>query len=226
MTMTSVIARFLLGLMQIAVILSYQETYADEAQSKAKSKSVQILVLGDSLTEGFGVEKDSAFPAVLQKRLRESGYAGVQVTNAGIGGSTSASGVSRLKWHLKNKPQIMIVALGANDGLRGLKIPESKSNISKVIDDAQSHSIQVVLAGMRLPPNYGKQYVTDFEKMYRDLAKKEGIPLIPFLLEGVAGHPEMNIEDGIHPNEKGHLKIAENVEKYLKPLLKQEIKSK
>jgi acyl-CoA thioesterase-1 len=178
----------------------------------------RLLMLGDSLTEGYGVAREEAYPAVLEKLIHDAGKNWV-VVNAGISGSTTASGVSRLKWQLKTKPDLMILALGANDGLRGLKIEETKKNLAQTIELAQKEKVPVVLAGMLLPPNYGEKYRSDFAKMYVDLAAKYHLRKIPFLLEGVAGKRELNQADGIHPNPEGHKIVAKNVYQAIKDLL-------
>jgi acyl-CoA thioesterase-1 len=182
--------------------------------------SQKVLFLGDSLTEGYGVPKDKAFPALVGVQLKADGYTGVEVVNAGISGSTSASGESRLRWHLKGKFNRVLIALGGNDGLRGLSVSETKKNLEKVILLAQKNHIQVLLAGMQMPPNYGKKYTEEYKDLFFSLARLYHLPMIPFLLEGVAGHPELNQSDGIHPNENGHRKIAEQVTLKLKELLR------
>ena len=180
-----------------------------------------IVFLGDSLTEGFGLDKNEAFPHLFAQALKERGYQNIKVINAGISGSTSASAVSRLKWYLRIKPTILILALGANDGLRGVNPQAMKKNLETTIQMAQEQQIQVVLAGMKVPPNYGIKYAEDFESVFPDLAQKYKIPLIPFLLEGVAAQPELNLPDGIHPNQKGHQIITKLMLEYLLPLLPQ-----
>jgi acyl-CoA thioesterase-1 len=189
--------------------------YAEDAETKP----IKILIIGDSLTAGYGVEKEEAFPAILEKKIHKLGHTQYQVVNGGVSGSTTASGKSRLKWFLKGNPKIMLLALGANDGLRGLKLEQSKKNLEEIIKKAKSQNIKVVLGGMQIPTNYGKDYRKQFQQMYQDLSKQYEIPLIPFLLDGVGGHKELNIADGIHPNAKGHEKVATTVLKYLEPLL-------
>lgn len=186
----------------------------------AKTETV-ILMLGDSLTEGTGVAPEVAYPRVVEQQLRQAGYA-VKVVNAGIGGSTTASAPARLRWHLKAKPrpQILLLALGANDGMRGMPVSTSKKHLAATIALAQKHQLKVVLAGMQIPPNYGAAYTRDFAAMYPALAKTYQVPLIPFLLKDVAAQPKLNIGDGIHPNPAGHKILARNVLPYLKPLLK------
>jgi len=179
---------------------------------------VKVVILGDSLTEGYGIAREKAFPALVEKKLQASGKT-VEIVNGGTSGATSASGPSRLRWFLKAKPQVLVLALGANDGLRGLKVEQTKENLSKTIELAQQNNLKVLLAGMKVPTNYGKQYGDDLEKIYVGLAKKYKIALLPFLLEGVGGKPKLNLPDGIHPNESGHQIIAELVAKHLSPLL-------
>lgn len=171
----------------------------------------KLIVLGDSLTEGYGVAKEAAFPAVLEKKLHEAGKKDWSVVNAGVSGSTTASGLSRMKWVFKSKPQAVILALGANDGLRGLKIEDSQKNLAQAIEYAQSQKVQVILGGLYMPPNYGKAYTDQFKSMYESLAKKYKLTFVPFILDKVAGNPKYNLADGIHPNEEGHKIIAENV---------------
>jgi len=175
-----------------------------------------ILVLGDSLTEGFGVEVSKSFPAVLEKKLNQDANIKVKIFNGGISGSTSASGLSRLKWQLKNKIDILMLELGANDGLRGFDITETEKNLDEIISFAKSKNVKVWLLGLYMPPNYGKKYTTDFMKMYERLSKRNKIPLFPFLLQNIAGKNEYNLSDGIHPNEKGHELIANSLVDFVK----------
>lgn len=177
-----------------------------------------VLFLGDSLTEGFQLSKEEAYPALVEKELQKE-KKDIKVINGGSSGATSASGAKRVDWYLKAKPDIMVLALGANDGLRGLKIDQTEKNLSSVIEKAQSQGIKVVLAGMQMPTNMGETYRKAFQEMFPKLAKKYKIALIPFLLEGVGGNPKLNLPDGIHPNPKGHEQMAQVVLKYLRPLL-------
>jgi acyl-CoA thioesterase-1 len=178
-----------------------------------------VLCLGDSLTEGFGVSPEQAFPSLLEQRLRQAGHPRARVINAGISGSTSASAASRLRWQLRAQPDVLLLALGANDGLRGLDLAATRRNLEDAIALAKQAGVQVVLAGMKLPPNYGPAYTREFEALFRDLADAHGAALIPFLLEGVAARPELNLADGIHPNARGHERVADNVVAVLLPLL-------
>jgi len=180
---------------------------------------VKILFLGNSLTEGFGVPNARAYPSLIQNHFLKMGRNDVKVMNAGISGSTSASAYSRLKWYLKSKPDILVLVLGGNDGLRGLSIQQMIFNLSKTIQFALHQNMKVLLAGMLIPPNYGPEYTRQFKKAYPDLAKRLQVNLIPFLMEGVAGHTDKMLPDGIHPNVKGHEIMALTVLKYLKKML-------
>ncbi len=194
----------------LLVLLSAPSVYSAEKT---------ILILGDSLTAGYGVEKHEAFPKLLENRLHELGFIQVKVVNGGFSGSTTASAFQRIRWYMKLNPDMIILGLGANDGLRGHKIESIRSNLAKTIQFARDRNIVIVLAGMKLPVNYGSRYTRDFEAMFKSLSDQYEIPLIPFLLEGVAGKPELNLADGIHPNPKGHKIIAEIVLTHIRPLL-------
>lgn len=177
-----------------------------------------ILFLGDSLTEGYQLAKEDAYPAVIERDLKKKNPE-LKVINGGVSGATTASGLKRLNWYVKAKPDIMVLALGANDGLRGMNLVESEKNLSVIIEKAQGQNIKVILVGMKMPTNYGEPYRTNFEKLFPNLAKKYKLPLVPFLLEGVGGDPKLNIADGIHPNPEGHKIMAKTVTKVLEPLL-------
>lgn len=175
-----------------------------------------VLFLGDSLTAGLGVEPDEAYPRLLGEMLNNDGLTGFRLVNGGISGSTSASALSRLQWYDRIRPAVLFLALGANDGLRGLTIEEMRRNLSTVIAAAKKRGMSVILAGMELPPNYGNQYTDSFRQVYRDLANEYQLDLIPFLLEGVGGVTALNQADGIHPNAEGHRRIARHVYPHLK----------
>ncbi len=177
-----------------------------------------IVALGDSLTEGFGVKKKEAYPHLLEKNLLKKGY-DVKVINGGVSGSTSASAFYRLKWYIRTNPDIVILALGGNDGLRGLSLVQMKKNLKKTIELAQTMNIMIVLAGMQIPLNYGKEYSSSFRDVFYELANTHKIPFIPFLLQDVGGISGLNQPDGIHPNSEGHQIITKNVIKYLEPHL-------
>jgi acyl-CoA thioesterase-1 len=180
----------------------------------------KIVLLGDSLTAGLGLLEDQAYPALLQKRLDAEGYE-YDVENAGVSGDTSAGGLRRLDWALQGNVRVLVVALGANDGLRGLSTAEMKSNISRIIQRARERDVLVILAGMEAPPNYGGEYAASFRQAFREIAQKERVTFIPFLLDRVAGIPELNQGDGIHPNVKGAELIADTVWAVLRPALDQ-----
>jgi acyl-CoA thioesterase I len=185
------------------------------------SEPPTIVFLGDSLTEGYGITQSQAYPALVADLLKKKNIS-AKIVNAGISGSTSASADSRLRWFLKRKPDLLFLALGANDGLRGLDVSDMKKNLENVILMAKKEEIPVIIAGMKIPMNYGNDYRKKYEAVFPALAKKYSLPLIPFLLDGVATHKDLNISDGIHPNEKGHAIIAKNIlpviEKSLKSL--------
>lgn len=172
-----------------------------------------LVIIGDSLTEGYGVTAEQSFPHVLEEKIKKAGK-NWKVTNHGISGSTTASAASRINWVLKNPPDLVLLALGANDGLRGFKPEATEKNLDQAIQLLKDKHIKVVLAGMKMPPNYkGGSFAKKFEDLYPALAKKHKIPLVPFILEGVAGKSELNQKDGIHPNVKGHEVIADTIYK-------------
>ena len=177
-----------------------------------------IVALGDSLTAGLGVAPDEAWPALLEVRLGRE-VAPYRVINAGVSGDTSAGGLARLDWVLRNDPEIVIVALGANDGLRGQAVSALRANLTAIVERLKARKVKVLLAGMRLPPNYGATYTEAFGAAFSDVATRAGVPLLPFLLAGVAGDARLNLADGIHPNAEGHRVIAERVWPHLRPLL-------
>jgi acyl-CoA thioesterase-1 len=177
-----------------------------------------VVALGDSLTAGFGVATDEAFPARLEARLRTEGY-GYRVVNAGVSGDTTAGGLRRVDWALRASPEVVIVALGANDGLRGQSPQATRTNLEEIVTRLQAAGARVLLAGMRLPPNYGGEYTKDFEAIFPEVARRTKVALMPFLLDGVAGVPRLNQADGIHPTAAGQQIIADRLWPYLKPLL-------
>jgi acyl-CoA thioesterase-1 len=178
----------------------------------------RVVILGDSLTAGLGLSMKDAYPTVLQDRINEEGLK-YTVVNAGVSGDTSAGGLSRLDWALDGDVRVLIVALGGNDGLRGLPTAELTRNLATIIERAQARGITVVLAGMEAPPNYGFDYTMGFHKVYPALARKYHVALVPFLLEGVGGIPALNQPDGIHPTAQGARMVADNVWTALKPAL-------
>ncbi len=186
--------------------------------SPASAADHVIAALGDSLTAGLGVSPEEAYPAVLEARLRREGFE-YRVINAGVSGDTSAGGLRRIDWVLKLRPDVVIVALGANDGLRGQAPDVLRDNLTRIIERARAAGVRVLLAGMRLPPNYGDDYARAFAGVYPAVARATGVPLAPFLLDGVAGDARLNQPDGIHPTVEGQRVIAERLWPYLKPLL-------
>jgi len=178
-----------------------------------------ILAFGDSLTAGSGLPAGSGYPEMLQKQLDMRGYA-YRVVNAGLGGDTTGGGLARLQRALDLKPEIVILELGGNDGLRGIPVDVMQSNLDELIGAFTKSGAKVVLGGMTLPKNFGHDYISLFEKIYPALASKHKVALIPFFLEGAAGHPDLMLDDGIHPNHEGYRFVTANVWKYLEPLLK------
>ena len=194
---------------------------ADTTNAAAASvKTKTILFFGNSLTAGYGLEITDAFPALIQKKL-DSLNLPFQVVNAGVSGETSAGGASRVDWILKQPVDIFVLELGANDGLRGIPVEETRKNLQSIIDKVKAKYPQakIVLAGMQVPPNMGQQYAADFRTLFPQLAQKNDAALVPFLLEGVGGVTKLNLQDGIHPTAEGHQILAENVWQVLQPLL-------
>jgi len=172
---------------------------------------IKILFLGDSITAGYGIAQEDAYPALLGQKLESLGIHHVEIMNGSISGSTTASALSRLKWFQKAAPDILVLALGANDGLRGLSVENMEENLGQAIAFAKNNNMDVILAGMQIPPNYGPEYADDFKQVFTTLADAHGIVRIPFLLEGVGGRANMNQPDGIHPNRAGHQQIAKTL---------------
>ena len=179
-----------------------------------------LVVLGDSLSAGFGVDLSEAWPARIQEKIREAGLPW-KLVNAGLSGDTSAGGLRRLDWILRRPVDALLLELGSNDGLRGLPLEATRTNLQTVIERirAKNPNVRVVLAGMKMPENLGEAYTRQFESLYRDLAATNKVALIPFLLDGVGGRAELNLPDQIHPNVEGHRRVATNVWKMLQPVL-------
>jgi len=180
------------------------------------AKDITILFLGDSLTEGYGLNKEEAFPKLVQNLIRKNLKKNVEVINGGVSGSTTSDGLARLKWYIRKKPDFIFIALGANDGLRGLNLTQSQKNLEEIILYAKKSNAKVFLAGMLMPPNYGPTYSKNFKNMYEKTSLKYKLKTMPFLLEGVAGKRELNQRDGIHPNAEGHKHIAKNIFEFIK----------
>jgi acyl-CoA thioesterase-1 len=191
-------------------------TFAEATVDKPR-----IVALGDSLTAGLGLDPSQAYPALLQKRLDAAGLK-YEVVNAGVSGDTSAGGLRRVDWALDGDVKVLIVALGGNDALRGLPVEQLRQNLTAIVERAKARGIKVILAGMEAPPNFGAGYTAAFRETYRDVAKAHGAVLIPFLLDGVAGLPEMNQGDGIHPTAAGAQRVADIVWTALQPLVAHE----
>jgi acyl-CoA thioesterase-1 len=185
-----------------------------------QTKPKVILFFGDSLTAGYGLSPEEAFPALSEKELIKTGK-NVKVVNAGLSGETSAGGVSRIDWVLRQPIDVFVLELGANDGLRGLPVDQTKKNLQSIIDKvkAKNPNVKIVVTGMMVPPNMGSTYTTQFSAVFPEIAKKNKATLMPFLLEGVAGNEKLNQADGIHPNIEGHKIVATNITKVLSPLL-------
>ena len=181
----------------------------------------RVVFLGDSLTAGYGLPKEQAVPSLVQKRLDEEGF-NYQAVNHGVSGDTSAGGVSRLDWALTGDVRVLVIELGANDGLRGLPVESTKANLSDIITRAKARGVSVLLTGMEAPPNHGPVYTAQFRQAFADLAREHKVAFVPFYLEGVAGHPALNISDGIHPNADGAAIVEKTVWKALEPLLEQD----
>ena len=197
---------------------SKQNNTTNETVPVTKKKT--IVFFGNSLTAGYGLSPSEAFPALIQKKIDSLGIP-YQVINAGVSGETSSGGKTRIDWILREPVDIFVLELGANDGLRGTLLSETKKNLQDIIDKVKTKNphTKLVFAGMEIPPNMGQAYTTEFRNIYTDLAAKNKMTLIPFLLEGVGGETELNQADGIHPTAEGHIIVAENVWKQLKKLL-------
>ena len=195
---------------------------ADSARSSARTVPVparpRVVFLGDSLTAGLGLDRSQSVPFLIQERLDKEGYA-YEVVNAGVSGDTSAGGLSRLDWSLQGDVKVLVLELGANDGLRGLPVASMKRNLDEIIRRTRSRGITVLLTGMEAPPNYGADYTAEFRRAYAELAKEHRVAVLPFYLEGVAGIANLNLSDGMHPNPAGSRMIEATVWRALEPLL-------
>jgi len=206
-------------LLLVGTFLNYFRVEAAEGQ--------RIVFLGDSLTSGYTLDADQAFPALIQQRITRENLP-FTVVNSGISGDTSAGGLRRLNWLMKQPVSILFIALGANDGLRGFSPEVTRSNLVAIITTVQSNSpdTEIILAGMRLPLNMGAEYIESFESVFQELAEEYHLLFLPFLLEGVAGQPELNLQDGIHPNATGHERIAQQVWQLMEPALRDRVKTR
>jgi acyl-CoA thioesterase-1 len=192
------------------------------AETPAPGTTKRVVFLGDSLTAGLGVERSEAFPALVAEKIRAASLP-FEVENAGLSGDTSAGGLRRIDWLLQRRIDLLVIELGANDGLRGLDLKSMKANLQAIIDKtkAKNPQVKIVLAGMQVPPNLGPEYASGFQRVYNELAAENKATLIPFLLEGVGGHRELNQPDLIHPTPAGHRIIADLVWRTLEPILRQ-----
>ncbi len=190
------------------------------ATAQAEDSPQRLMVFGDSLTAGYGLDSKDSLPAQLQRALRDRGHA-VTVINAGGSGDTTSGGLSRLEWTLADDPQAVILALGANDGLRGINPGLTRDNLQHMLEILQQHELPVLLLGMLAPPNLGRDYGEAFNAIYPDLAEEYSVLFYPFFLEDVVGEPQLNLEDGIHPNRQGVQVIVENILPLVEQLLQQ-----
>ncbi len=192
----------------------------DTAPPEETAPAMRIVFLGNSLAAGYGLDPDQAFPALVQDKIDALGW-NATVVNAGVSGETTAGGLSRIDWLLRERVDVLVLELGGNDGLRGIATEVTKQNLQNIIDKTQSKypEARIVLAGMQVPTNLGPVYTARFRDLYPELAEQNDVALIPFLLEGVGGIPDLNLPDGIHPTAEGHKIVAETVWKTLKPVL-------
>ena len=191
---------------------------APAAEAPDRPSAPVIVAFGDSLTAGQGVPADQTYPALLDERLKREGYH-FRVVNAGVSGDTSAGGLRRVDWALRLKPEIVILELGVNDALRGQKLAAIRANLDQMIARFQAAGARVLVAGMRLPPNYGDRYAEDFHRLYAEVARARNAPLMPFFLDGVGAVPRLNQADGIHPTAEGYAIVVDRLWPYLVPLL-------
>ena len=203
-----------------ALSLTQGGSASEQSATQKASEPRIIVVLGDSLTAGYGIDRTQAYPALLQQRVNAEGW-NFTVLNAGQSGDTTADGLRRIDWLLQHRTHVLIIALGGNDGLRGIDPDATRANLQAIINHAKQKypDIRIVLAGMAMAPNMGKDYISRFQAIYPDLAKQNQVALIPFLLEGVGGRPESNQDDMIHPTVEGQKVVADNVWRVLRPLL-------
>lgn len=225
--MTSFVRPFSVFLSILAILAgcgtsseSKKQNPTDIEKTDTKIAQKTILFFGNSLTAGYGIEQEDSFAGLTQARL-DSLQIDYRVINGGLSGETTAGGLSRLDWFLEDEPTIFVLELGGNDGLRGIIPSESKKNLLGIIEKVQTKypETKIILAGMQIPPNMGQEYTDEFKKIYPQIATEKNVTLIPFLLEGVAGNPNLNLPDGIHPTEAGHKIVSETIWIYLKELI-------
>jgi len=213
---------FVLFLVSGGVFRVTVDSVLAQDSTKSGGETKVILCFGNSLTAGYGVEPSQAFPAVIQEKIDARGWK-FRIVNAGLSGETTAGGLRRIDWVLQRPVDVLVLELGANDGLRGLPIERAKQNLQAIIDRTRSKypDVRVVLAGMRVPSNLGREYTSRFRAIFPELAEANKAALVPFLLEGVGGVLELNLPDGIHPTSEGQKLVAENVWKVLEPVLEE-----
>jgi acyl-CoA thioesterase-1 len=187
-------------------------------EGPARSSRPRVVFLGDSITAGLGVSPAEAYPGILERRMHDAGL-DYEVVNAGVSGDTSAGALRRVDWSLEGDARVLVVAIGGNDGLRGLPASALKQNLDAIIAAAERRHVAVLLAGMEAPPNFGEAYTREFRTAYRDVARRRRVRFLPFILDGVAGRPALNQADGIHPNAEGHRLVADLVWRELEPML-------
>lgn len=209
-----------LGLAGLPACGSPDATSPGDVTTPMPARTPVVVALGDSLTAGWGVAPEEAYPSLLQVRIRAENHPH-QVVNAGVSGDTTAGALRRLDSALDPDTRVLIVALGANDGLRGVPVEQVRSNLSAIIEGAQARGIRVLLCGMETPPTRGWDYTIAFHRIFPDLAARYEVPLMPFLLDGVVGEPSLNLPDGFHPNAAGYRRLAAAIWPYLQPLLRQ-----
>ncbi len=198
-----------------------QGTSRQREEKRTAATGPLVVFLGDSLTAGLGLAEEEAFPARVAARAAAAGRS-MRVVNAGVSGDTSAGGLARLDWLLRQRPDLLVVELGANDGLRGLPVEMTEANLRAIVSRTRAAGVGVLLVGIQVPPNYGPDYARRFAAVFPRLAGELDVPLVPFLLEGVAGEPALNLPDGIHPTAQGHERLAANVMPYLEEALSDE----
>ena len=189
------------------------------AATQDRAQERVIVAFGDSLTAGLGVAPNESYPAALEQKIKIAGYS-YRVINSGVSGETTAGGLRRVDWVLRSRPEIVILELGANDGLRGLDPDQTEKNLSAIIERLQKAGVEVILAGMKMPPNYGREYTARFERIFPKLAAQYRLTLIPFFLDGVAAQSNLNQADGIHPTGQGYRLIVNRIWPIIEPLLK------
>jgi acyl-CoA thioesterase-1 len=198
---------------------------AAESRLSSDEESIRVVIFGDSITAGYGLDAGDAFPSLIQENVAEEGWSEVEIINAGLSGETSAGGLRRIDWMLRRPIDIFVLELGGNDGLRGIDPDVTRENLAGIIEKVRAADAEtkILLTGMEAPPNMGEAYVNAFRSIYPELASEYDVAFMPFILEEVAGNPELNQSDGIHPTAEGHQIIAENLWEYLRPLISEKI---